>query len=218
MSALNASMTRAGRLCLAGRRAGGLVVPLLVAGALAAGCGSATPVAPASPVPTVSGGPVVAGGAACAGWPANATPAPLPVSFVPVSVERCVDGVQAIPGKGRWTTATLQRSTGDLAGLVAALRRPDAARKPGTICPALAIAPPQVVLIDAAGEKLVPRFPVDDCGIIAPAALTALSQLSWQPLSIRLIAPVPGSTATTPTGSGTAPHSTPTPGGVMQPG
>ena len=104
-----------------------------MAGALAAGCGTAhtgaasdgapghatvpaAPSASATPVPTVSGGRFAAGGVACVGWPTGATSAALPVSFVPVSVERCVNGAETVPGKGLWTTATLQRADAGLTG------------------------------------------------------------------------------------------------------
>ena len=128
---------------------------------------------------------------ACVGWPADATSAALPVSFVPVSVERCVNSAQTIPGKGLWTTATLQRSTGDLTGLIDALRQPSATRRPGTMCPALAVIPPQVVLISATGQKLIPRLPTDGCGITDSQVLVALDALRWQPVSVRLIAQIP---------------------------
>ena len=211
----------------AGRRALAVALPLLAAGALAAGCGSArsggaagappthatAPAASSSsaaasaaptPVPTVSGGQVVAGEPACVGWPTGATSVSLPVSFVPVSVERCVNGVEAIPGKGLWTTATLQRSDSGLAGLIGALRQPSVTRHPGTVCPALAEIPPQVVLIGANGEKLIPRLPATGCGLIQSRVLAALDGLDWQPVSVRLIAKIPG--ATPPTVSGPAPH------------
>jgi hypothetical protein len=233
MSTLFASTTRAGR---AGRRAVALAVPLLAAGALAAGCGTApassapassapgapghatvpaAPSKPATPVPTISGGPVAAGSVACVGWPTGGTSASLPVSFVPVSVERCVNGAQTISGKGLWTTATLQRSTGDLTGLINALRQPPAAHRPGTVCPAVAVIPPQVVLISANGQKLFPRLPDSGCGLTSSQVLTALGALHWQTVSVRLIAKVSG--ATEPTVSGTAPHS-PQALGAAQPG
>lgn len=178
----------------------------------------ATPVTPGPPAPTVSGGPVPVGGVACASWPSNAVHAALPASFVPVSVERCVNGVQAIPGKGLWTTATLQRSTGDLSDLVSALRQHSVPRKPGIVCPAIAVIPPQVVLANAAGQTLIPQLPVGGCGLIAAAVLTELNRLHWQPVSVRLIAPVPGATSTAPTTPGTAPHSpTSGSGGHVQP-
>jgi hypothetical protein len=214
MSTLFAFIARAG-LTGPARRAWTLAVPLLAAGALAAGCGAAqSSVAPGAPshatapaapstsataVPTVSGGPVPEGEVACVGWPTDATSAALPVSFVPVSVERCVNSAQTIPGKGLWTTATLQRSTGDLTALINALRQPAVIRRPGTVCPALAWIPPQVVLISATGQKLIPRLPTSGCGITDSEVLVALDALRWQPVSVRLIAKVPG--ATQPTAS-----------------
>jgi hypothetical protein len=216
-----------------------LAVPLLAA-ALAAGCGTASsgagsggtassgtaagaPSAPASataasgpasatPVPTVSGGPVVPGQPACAGWPTGATSVTLPVSFVPVSVERCVNGAQAVPGKGLWSTSTLERSDSGLAGLINALRQPSVTHRPGTVCPALAVIPPQVVLIGANGEKLIPRLPSTGCGLVQSKVLAALDALRWQPVSVRLIAPISG--ATTPAVSGSPAHSIQTVGGA----
>ena len=217
---------------LAGR-ALAVALPLLAAGALVAGCGSAhsggaagappahatapaassSSAAAATPVPTVSGGQVVAGEPACVGWPTGATSVSLPVSFVPVSVERCVNGVEAIPGKGLWTTATLQRSDSSLAALVNALRQPSAAHRPGTVCPALAVIPPQVVLIGANGQKLIPRLPATGCGLIQSQVLAALDTIRWQPVSVRLIAPISGGAA--PTVSGSAPHPIQTVGGAQ---
>jgi hypothetical protein len=228
------SIARAGRSRPAGpvgRRAWAVALPLLVAGALAAGCGSAqarapsgtaasnaataptAPAAPATPVPTVSSGQVVPGQPACVGWPTDGTSASLPVSFVPVSVERCVNGAQTIPGKGLWTTATLQRSDSDLTGLINALRRPPVTHQPGTVCPAVAVIPPQVVLIGANGQKLIPRLPASGCGLIQSQVLEALNALRWQPVSVRLIAKIPGATA--PKVSGSAPHSVQTVSGVQ---
>ena len=243
------SITRAGRPGLTGRRAWGLAVPLLVAGALAAGCGSASSSAPAaggtvasgaaasaaaaSSAPTAGGSPtsgavhgsapatpVAPGGVACTGWPSGTESVSLPTSFVPVSVERCVNGATAIPGKGLWTTATLQRSTSDLSGLANALRQPSATHTPGTICPALAVIPPQFVLINAAGEKLIPRIPVTGCGLPAAQVLSALDSLRWQQVSVRLITEISGGASpTAPSVSGTAPHSTQTAsGGHVHPG
>jgi hypothetical protein len=239
MSTLISAIARAGLLGLAGpaaRRAGAVAVPLLAAGALAAGCASAqtgagatgaaapghptapaAPTASATPVPTVSGGQVAPGQSACVGWPTGATSASLPVSFVPVSVERCVNGAQTIPGKGLWTTATLQRADSGLAGLVNALRQPPATRRPGTVCPAVAVIPPQVVLISADGQKLIPLLPASGCGLTQSQVLLALNALRWQPVSVRLIAKIPGLTAPapTPTISGTAPDSIQTVSGVQ---
>jgi hypothetical protein len=124
-----------------------------------------------------------------------------------------VNGAQTIPGKGLWTTATLQRSDSDLTELVSALRRPPATRPPGTVCPALAVIPPQVVLISANGQKLIPRLPASGCGLIQSQVLEALNALRWQPVSVRLIAKIPGATA--PKVLGTVPHSIRTVSGVQ---
>jgi hypothetical protein len=216
-----------------GRQAWVISVPLLFAGVLAAGCGTthtgaasggstapAAPSAPATPVPTVSGGSVVAGEPACAGWPASAPTGPLPLSFVPVSVEQCVKGTQTLPGKGQWLTATLKKADTGLAGLINALRRPDAMHEPDTVCPAVFIIPPQIVLISETGQKLIPRFPVSDCGLIQSQVFTALNALSWQPVSVRLISKDPAAVpAAAPTVSGTpVPSETmrPQSGGVQQ--
>jgi hypothetical protein len=41
-----------------------------------------------------------------------------------------------------------------------------------------------------------PRMPVGDCGLPAAPVVTALNALRWQPVSARLIVPVPSATAT----------------------
>jgi hypothetical protein len=200
------------------RRAWSLAGALLVTGALAAGCGSAHvsgtaggaparpsgagtapggPAATAAPVPTVSGGSVTAGNAACVGWPASAPVESLPASFVPVSAERCVNGAQTISGKGLWATATLQRSDSPLGNLLSALRRPAQTSSPGTFCPALAVIPPQVVLISATGQKLIPRLPLSGCGQTQSQVLVALSALRWYPLSVRMISQIQAPAAST---------------------
>jgi hypothetical protein len=168
-------------------------------GASSAPASPAAPTGSATPVQTVSGGPVTAGAPACAGWPAHAPTVGLPVSFVPVAVERCVNGVQTIPGKGLWQTASLQRADSGLAGLVTALHQPPGRHKPGTACPELAIILPQIVLIDATGHELIPRLPVSGCDLIQSQVRAALATLPWRVVSVRLIAPIPG-----PSGSGTA--------------
>jgi hypothetical protein len=201
------------------RRAWAVPAALLVVGALAAGCGSAhvsgtsghptAPAAPtgtATPVPTVTGGSVVPGEAACVNWPSSAPTVTLPVSFVPVTVEQCVNGATTIPGKGLWSTATLERSDGSLTGLISALRATSAGRTPNTVCPELAVIPPPVVLISATGQKVIPRLPVTGCGVTQSKVLAALAALRWDPVSVRLIAPIQGTTPTetaAPTVTGT---------------
>jgi hypothetical protein len=191
-------------------------VPLLVAGALVAGCGTVaanpggvnepdahstghaaststsapTASASATPVPTVTGGPVTAGATACVGWPSDAPHGKLTALFQPVAVERCVTGIQAIAGKGEWETATMERSTDKLATLVAVLLQPSARVQPGIFCPEYVVIPPQLVLISSAGQKLIPQLPLGSCGSTGARVLTTLASMSWQPVSVRLISKV----------------------------
>jgi hypothetical protein len=166
------------------------------ASASAVPSGSAQSSGLAAPVPTVSGGRMTPGEPACAGWPASAPTASLPVSFVPVAVERCVNGAQTIPGKGLWQTASLQRADSGLDALVSALHRPPGTHQPGTACPMLAIIPPRIVLISATGQELIPRLPVSGCGLVQSQVLAALATLPWRLVSVRLIAPIPGASST----------------------
>jgi len=221
-----------------------LAAPVLVAGALAAGCGTvaANPGGPnepanapsvvsgtasgsgsasgsgassappsgahATPVPTVTGGPaVLVGGAACAGWPADAARGSLTALFTPVAVERCVTSFQQIAGKGEWETATLERSTDDLATLTAELMRPSVGHPPDVMCPELVILPPQIVLFDSAGQKLIPRLPVGACGGVDNQVLSTLAAMTWQPVSVRLVAKIPAIPAPTMPGASLAPGS-----------
>jgi hypothetical protein len=181
-------------------------------GSSPAGPAPSAPAASATPVPTVSGGTVPTSQPACAGWPASAPTASLPVSFVPVSVERCVNSAQQIAGKGLWVTATLQRADGNLTALVNALHQPAGVHRPGTACPALAMIPPQIVLISGSGKLLIPRLPSTGCGLTQSTVLAALNTLSWHPVSVRLISKVPA-TGTGPTVTG-SPRSYQTVGGV----
>jgi hypothetical protein len=202
------------------RRARGYSVPLLAAGALAAGCGtvavnpggpaqiesstsasgsasgsaaagSAAPGAPkAAPVPTVSGGSdILVGGSSCSGWPADAAHGTLTAMFTPVAVERCVNGIKQIPGKGEWMTATLERSTDKLATLSVVLMQPSQ-RQPDVMCPEFAVIPPQIVLFSSTGKTLIPKLPVGACGTVAAQLLSTLGSMTWQPISVRLVSKV----------------------------
>lgn len=219
MSTFTTSLARLARLTRGGRA---IAVPLLVAGVLAAGCGTQHATAAGSagqagaarqpsahatgsqqpaPVPTVTGGAVAAGEPACADWPVNVPHVMMPALFVPVAVERCVTSIQTIAGKGQWETATLEKATTGLAPLIAALRHPSVTRTPDMICPDLAMLPPQIVLISGSGQKLMPLLPVGGCGLVQSAVLAAINTLPWQPVSVRLVAPVASEVpaATTPT-------------------
>jgi len=149
---------------------------------------------PPSPVPTVSSGPVpVAGQPACADWPTGVKKGQLTVSFVPVEVLRCLSTTTAVPGQGLYYSATLERATSDIAVLVAALRRPSTHHPAGTMCPMIAMIPPEIVLIAKDGSTLSPTLPVDGCGLLQSPVTAALNHMPWQPISVRLLGKVPGS-------------------------
>ena len=141
-------------------------------------------------MPTVTGGPVTAGDTACVGWPSDAPHGKLTAFFQPVAVERCVTGFQVIRGKGEWETATLEKSTDNLAALVEVLLQPSTRVQPGVFCPEFAVIPPQVLLISSTGKQLIPQLPMGACGIADSRVLTTLASMSWQPVSVRLISKV----------------------------
>jgi hypothetical protein len=205
------------------RRARALVLPLLVAGLIAAGCGTVSAggtgaaggpaaggtatgggtadgggsAASPAPVTTVTGGPVTPGMPACVGWPSDAPHETLTLLWTPVAVERCVTAIRDIPGQGRWETATLERADHGLGPLITALRRPQESHRPGTLCPDLAMLPPQIVLFNAAGQKMIPRLPLTGCGLVQIQLTAALAALPWQPMSVRMVAKIPSGPAAT---------------------
>lgn len=154
---------------------------------------------PGSPLPTQApSGTPTPGESDCANWPSSAPERALPLTFVPVEALRCVMGTTTVPGKGVYASATLERATKDLGILVDALRRPSGHMMPGMVCPALAMIPPQLVLIASNGATITPRFPVDDCGMIQGEVLSALAKLPWQVVSVRLLSKLPDATGTAP--------------------
>jgi hypothetical protein len=157
-----------------------------------------------SPVPTITAtGAPAAGESACSNWPADAPRGRLPLTFTPVEVLRCVTSVKDVPGKGLFLAGTLERSTSGIARLVAALRRPSTHVPTGTMCPMIAMLPPEIVLVARDGSMLTPTIPVVGCGVIDSPVLAALNAMPWQVLSVRLSPDQPGGTSagTAPAGS-----------------
>ena len=107
-----------------------------------------------------------------------------------MAVLRCVSAEQTIPGKGNWLTETLERADTGLTPLVTALREPSGQRKPGVMCPDLAVVPPQIALIGADGTKIIPRLPLSGCGLVQERVLGALATLAWNPVSVRMVSQV----------------------------
>jgi hypothetical protein len=46
------------------------------------------------------------------------------------------------------------------------------------------------------GQKVIPQLPVSGCGVIQSKVLAALGALRWDLVSVRLIAPIQGTTPT----------------------
>jgi hypothetical protein len=149
-----------------------------------------TPVTPVVPSGPPGGGGTVSSYPSCTGWPARVASGPLPASFQPVAVIRCVTGYQTIPGKGEWLVATLQRADKDLAALISALHRTPGRMRPDMICTALAVIPPQIVLISGNGSMIIPEIPLDGCGAVQQQVIAALVALPWETVSVRLLSQV----------------------------
>jgi uncharacterized protein YceK len=146
-----------------------------------------TPVTPVAPSTPPGSGGTVSGYPSCTGWPARVASGPLPASFQPVAVIRCVTGYQTIPGKGEWLVATLQRADKDLAALISALHRSPGRMRPDMICLALAVIPPQIVLISGNGSMISPEIPLNGCGGVQQQVIAALAALPWETVSVRLL-------------------------------
>ena len=53
--------------------------------------------------------------------------------------------------------------------------------------PGVVVLPPQIVLINSTGLKLIPRLPVGACGTVDSELLSTLGAMTWQPISVRLV-------------------------------
>lgn len=144
--------------------------------------------APGPPAPGTD--PIGPARTECTGWPA-APAGTLPASFAPTSALRCVTGYTAVPGKGTWLAAILEKATGNLTPLADALRAVSGHGQPGVMCPQFVMVPPAIVLTAADGTMIRPRFPVTDCGDIQHQVFTALAALKWQTVSQHLLQKAP---------------------------
>jgi hypothetical protein len=86
------------------------------------------------------------------------------------------------PQAGSVRYLLVERSDGDPAALLAALRAPDEAPSKG-FCPAIAMVVPYFALIERDGATLVPRLPVTGCRLPQAAAVQALNALRFTVIS-----------------------------------
>jgi hypothetical protein len=104
---------------------------------------------------------------------------PLPTDFTPVTARRCVPSTVVVPGDGEWRVHDDQEATGGLEALTEALRRPSSPQG-NAACPAIAVAPVEITLVDAGGRTLNPAVPVDGCGFPQRGVLQAIESLPWK--------------------------------------
>jgi hypothetical protein len=58
------------------------------------------------------------------------------------------------------------------------------------MCPEFVVVPPQIVLFSSTGKELIPRLPVGACGNVDSQLLGTLASMTWQKISVRLVAKV----------------------------
>lgn len=124
--------------------------------------------------------------AAAAACPTNSvTPLTNPrAETVPAGIQvawvlRC----RVIQGNGS-SALVAERSTSDPTDLVRALRQPTVPRQK-VVCPMFAVYLPNFALVQPNGQLLVPRIPLNNCGMAQPEVAAALSQLTFVQISSR---------------------------------
>jgi len=134
-----------------------------------------------SPMPTSS-----VQRAAAAACPTNAvTPLTNPrAQRVPADVQvawvlRC----RVIPGF-RSNVLLAERSTSDPTDLVRALRQSSVPRQK-VVCPMIAVYVPNFALVQPNGQLLIPRIPLNNCGMPQEAVVTALNRMTFVQISSR---------------------------------
>lgn len=168
------------------------------------GCASATGSAGPGPAGGSAGSPAAPGGSAStgqAGGRPSSSPSIAPVvdrcpvqldegqanrkGAVPVPADITVDWVlrcSVAPRSGGFRYLQVERSDGDPAALLAALRAPDEPLSKGA-CPSIAMVVPYFALIEPDGTTLVPRLPITGCRLPQPAAIQALNALRFKVIS-----------------------------------
>lgn len=108
---------------------------------------------------------------------ARAVPSDLQVAWV----LRC----RVIPGF-RSNVLLAERSTSDPTDLVRALQRPSVPRQK-VVCPMFAVYLPNFALVQPNGQLLVPRIPLNNCGMVQTEVATALNQMTFVQITSRPI-------------------------------
>jgi hypothetical protein len=109
----------------------------------------------------------------------NPAAKPVPADVQVAWVLRC----RVVPGKGSYTLVA-ERSTTDPIDLVRALREPSMPRAK-IVCPMLAVYIPNFALVQPNGQLLVPKLPLNNCGMAQNDVVIALNQLHFVQISSR---------------------------------
>jgi hypothetical protein len=104
---------------------------------------------------------------------------PVPADIQVAWVLRC----RVVPGKGSYSLVA-ERSTTDPIDLVRALREPSMPRAK-VVCPMLAVYIPNFALVQTNGQLLVPKVPLNNCGMAQNDVVTTLNQLRFVQISSR---------------------------------
>jgi hypothetical protein len=105
-------------------------------------------------------------------------------AFAAVTAVSCTSDTREIPGGGTWSVEVRRVATSGVPALQAAFERPDEPTPEGIACPAIAVVPQPLVLVDASGHTLVPSPPLDECHLPQQAFTTALDQVTWREVSV----------------------------------
>ena len=108
---------------------------------------------------------------------------PIPAAFSTAWVLRCDDALRAVPQDGKWWFRVEERSDGSTANLMSALRRPDLPTVPGMACALVAVQVPYFALVDASGQIIYPRLPLDACRQPQRAVADALRDMPFHEVS-----------------------------------
>jgi hypothetical protein len=104
---------------------------------------------------------------------------PVPADIQVAWVLRC----RVVPGKGSYSLVA-ERSTTDPIDLVRALREPSMPRAK-VVCPMLAVYIPNFALVQTNGQLLVPKVPLNNCGMAQIDVVSTLNQLRFVQISSR---------------------------------
>jgi hypothetical protein len=107
----------------------------------------------------------------------NPAAKPVPADIQVAWVLRC----RVVPGNGSYTLVA-ERSISDPTDLVRALREASVPRAK-VVCPMLAVYMPNFALVQTNGKLLVPRVPLNNCGMAQNDVVIALNQLRFVQIS-----------------------------------